>query len=143
MRFFAFARLLATFVAIAFFAVPVAAAIDTSLWGLVSPNIPDDAKAVLYLDGASLKSSALMLRRKPLVSSSNLDACAGREPWMHGRLGIQRLVDVLNGHDTDGRMDLAGNLLFLDEAANDCSEEYPAHFARTGVEGCGQTSLLD
>ena len=67
MRVFAFARLMATFFAIAFFAVPVAAVVDTSLWGIVSPNIPDDAKAVLYLDGASLKSSELLRQLKPTL----------------------------------------------------------------------------
>lgn len=61
------ARLLAPFVAVLLFALPVVAADEESLWGIVSPNIPDDAQAVLFVDAASLKASALMTRLKPLL----------------------------------------------------------------------------
>jgi len=85
MRFSAFARLLATLLAITMFSWSFTAqAADTSLWGIVSPLIPDDAKGVFYVDGASVKSSAVFTQLKPTLF--------GME---HGTLdGIEKTCDL-------------------------------------------------
>ena len=85
MRFSAFVRLLATLLAVTMFSWPLTVrAADTSLWDIVSPLIPDDAKGVFYVDGASVKSSAVFNQLKPTLFG-----------MQHGTLdGIEKTCDL-------------------------------------------------
>jgi hypothetical protein len=79
MRFFAVVRLFATLVAVTLLSWPNSATADASLWGIASPLIPDDAKGVLYVDGASLKSSTVFTQLKPTLFGLEHGAVDGIE----------------------------------------------------------------